>query len=86
MESDAVWVASVNALAVFAGIFLRRGRNWARWLSVGWMAGHVGLSVFHSWPQLLFHAMLLGIMSICLFSRRGSAHFRPRSQRDNFTV
>ena len=75
-ENDAAWVCSVRLLAIVAGAFLLRGQNWARWLSIGWMAWHVGLSGFHELSGLIVHALLLVVIAFFLFRRRASAYFR----------
>jgi len=75
-ENDAVWVCLVRLLAIVAGAFLLRGHNWARWLSIVWMAWHVGLSVFHPWSELIVHASLLVVIACFLFRPRASAYFR----------
>jgi hypothetical protein len=45
---ETVTIALVRVLAIVAGVFMLRGRNWARWLAVLWMAFHAVLSIFHS--------------------------------------
>ena len=32
-----VWVELVRLIAVLAGAFVLRGRNWARWLAIAWI-------------------------------------------------
>jgi len=75
-ENDAVWVCLVRLLAVIAGAFMLRGRNWARWLSIAWMAWHVGLSAFHSLSELIMHSVLLVVFAFFLFRPPASAWFR----------
>ena len=41
---DIVLVELVGLIAVVSGVFMLRGRNWARWLAIAWMAFHVVLS------------------------------------------
>ena len=43
------WVALISfieIIAVVGGVFLLKGRNWARWLMLGWLAFHVVVSAF----------------------------------------
>ena len=75
-ENDAVWICLVRLLAIIAGAFLLRGRNWARWLSIAWMAWHVGLSAFHPLPELIMHSVLLGVFALFLLRPPASAWFR----------
>jgi hypothetical protein len=41
LQSDDLWVLAVRLLAIAYGVFLLRGRNWARWLAIAWIAYHV---------------------------------------------
>jgi hypothetical protein len=75
LENDAAWVGSVRFLAVVAGSFMLRGQNWARWLSLAWMAWHVWLSLFHPWSELILHSVLLVAFAFFLFRPRSSAYF-----------
>ena len=75
-EDDAAWVCLVRLLAIVAGAFMLRGRNWARWLSIAWMAWHVYLSVFHPLSELIMHSVLLVVFAFFLFRPRASAYFR----------
>ena len=56
-------------LAIAGGVGLLRRHNWARWLLVGWMVFHIGLSVLHSVSELLMH--------IVIFIPIGYVLFRP---------
>lgn len=74
---EPVWVLLVRMLAIIAGVFLLRGRNWARWLVVLWLGYHVGLSVLHTAAELVIHALFLAIITFFLFRPRVSSYFRP---------
>ena len=76
LESDAVWASLVRCAAILAGIFVLRGRNWARWLTLAWMAFHVVLSVFHSARQVAVHALLLAVIGYFLFRPEATQYFR----------
>ena len=69
-------VCFVRLLAILCGVFMLRGSNWARWLSLAWLAYHVVLSAFHSRSELLTHALLLAAIAFFLFRPRVSAYFR----------
>ena len=75
-ERDVLWVLVVRLLAIIGAVFLFRGQNWARWLLLIWMAYHVGLSSFHSLPELIMHGLLLAVIAYFLFRRRASIYFR----------
>jgi hypothetical protein len=69
-------VCFVRLLAVVGGAFVLRGRDWARWLLVAWMAYHVALSALHTPVELVMHAVLLVVIAYFLFRPKASAYFR----------
>ena len=75
-ENDGLWICLVRLLAIVAGAFMLRGHNWARWLSVAWMAWHVYLSIFHPLSELIMHSVLLVVFAFFLFRPRVSAYFK----------
>lgn len=72
---ELAWVCLVRLLAIVGAAFMLRGRNWARWLLLVWMAYHVVLSAFHSASQLIMHGLLLIVIAYFLFRRTASAYF-----------
>jgi hypothetical protein len=68
-------VCFVRLLAVLGGVFVLRGRNWARWLVIAWMAFHVALSVLHTPAELATHAVLLALIAWLLFRPKARAYF-----------
>ena len=79
-ENDAIWVLLLRFLAILGGLFLLRGRNWARWLLLVWLAYHVILSAFHSMSELITHSLLFVVIAYFLFRPRVSAYFGTREQ------
>lgn len=75
-KNDALWVCLVRALAVVCGIFVLRGRNWARWAMLAWIAYHAVLSAWHSLGQILMHALLLAVFAWFLLRPKVAAYFR----------
>src|SRR2546426_4292958 len=75
-QYDVVWVCLVRLLAIACGVFMLRGRNWARWLLLIWIAYHVILSGVHSLFQLVVHGLLFAVVAYFLFRPRASAYFR----------
>jgi hypothetical protein len=69
-------VCVIRLLAIVGGVFLLRGRNWARWLLLGWLAFHVFLSIFHAFGELLMHALLLAVLAFCLFRPASTRYFK----------
>lgn len=74
-RTDEIWVLLVRLLAVFCGVFLFRGANWARWLAIAWMAFHVGVSALHSVSQTFVHALFLAVIAWLLFRHSSSVFF-----------
>jgi uncharacterized membrane protein HdeD (DUF308 family) len=73
------WVALISLiriLAVVGGVFLLNGRNWARWLVLGWLAFHVGVSAFHSLSDCIAHAVLSLVVAYFLLTPPDSKYFQ----------
>ena len=49
-----------------------KGRNWARWLLVVWMAIHVAISIGQP-KQLIAHLLIFGFITFLLFRPRAPA-------------
>jgi len=71
-----LWVFLVRLLAILGGVFLLRGRNWARWLLVAWVGFHVALSVLHTPFELLVHGLLFAGLLVFLFRGPAPSYFR----------
>lgn len=67
---------SLRLAAVVGGVWLLRGRDWARWLLVAWMVIHVGISALHSWQQVVMHTAIFVPITYVLFRRAAAAYFR----------
>ena len=67
---------TLRLAAIVGGVWLLRGRNWARWLLVAWMAIHVGISAVHSWPEALMHTAIFVPMIYFLFAGPGRLYFQ----------
>jgi len=75
LHNDALWVELVRILAIVAGIFILRGRNWARWLAMAWVAFHVVISFWHTWSQLAMHALVFALFTFFLFRPSATRYF-----------
>ncbi|HZV60138.1 MAG TPA: hypothetical protein VFF42_07335 [Candidatus Eremiobacteraceae bacterium] len=76
------WVALISLIriiAVVGGVFLLKGHNWARWLMLGWLAFHVGVSAFHSLSDCIAHAVLLLAVAYFLLTPPDSKYFQASS-------
>lgn len=72
---DAIWILSLRALAVVCGVFMLRGSNWARWVTILWLAFHVGIGALHSLPQALVHVGILAVFVYFLFRPEATKFF-----------
>ncbi|HUL34342.1 MAG TPA: hypothetical protein VL128_10700 [Candidatus Eisenbacteria bacterium] len=79
-RSEIFWIELTELLALLFGIFLLRGRNWARWGALAWMAFHVVLSVTEAYRGFAVHLVLLALFAWLLFRPSSSSFFRPVSQ------
>jgi hypothetical protein len=76
-------IYTIGALAVIAGIYMLRGRNWARWLAMGWICFHVIVAAFNQsvgWASigLLIHAVFVALLAWFLFRRESQQWFKPQ--------
>ena len=80
---ELLWIILLNAVAIFAGIFMLRRRFWAAWLALVWMAFHVGISLLDSRQKLVVHSLLFVLIAWLLFRPASRAFFQgePRSLR-----
>lgn len=64
-----------SLITVVAGVFLWRGRNWARWLALAWMALSLGLVFLLLGPVTSFYIKipLFLVMAYFLTTRRAAA-------------
>jgi hypothetical protein len=76
MPQDLILACAVDALALAGGLLILRGRNLGRWLSIGWLAFHVGLSVLHATQDVVVHGVLLVLVVIALTRRDAALYFR----------
>ena len=73
---DRFYVTLTGVLALVSGIFIYKGKSWARWLCIVWMAAHVVLSLWHPWFQLIIHALMLLVLLYFLTWSRSANYFR----------
>jgi hypothetical protein len=75
-QCDGLWIELTEFLAVLAGAFLLRRRNWARWLALAWIAFHVILSVFHPFTEFAVHCVFFAVIAWALFRPESARYFR----------
>ncbi len=72
---EALLVELVEVLAILFGAFMLRGRNWARWLALAWIAFHVILSAFHAFPEFALHALFCAVIAWILLRPIAARYF-----------
>jgi hypothetical protein len=68
-------ISLVGITAVVSGVFLLKGRNWARWLLLVWLAFHVAVSALNSLEGALVHLILLIAIAYFLLTPPDSKYF-----------
>jgi hypothetical protein len=82
LADETLWVCFVRLLAIVGGVGMLRGANWARWLSIAWIAYHVALSAAHSLLEVVVHGVLCAVFAFFLFRPQASAYFRNDRELD----
>ena len=68
-------IALLEMTAIAAGIYLLKGRNWARWLVLIWLAFHVVGRALDSLSSSVPHLLLLIAVGYFLFTPPDSSYF-----------
>jgi hypothetical protein len=76
-----LWILLLRIAAIVAGAFMLRGRNWARWLALVWIAFHLILSFFHSVGEVVIHGLVLAVFGWLLFRPDARAYFSPTAAK-----
>jgi hypothetical protein len=81
-ERDLIWIVVIDTIGIACGVFMLRGKNWARWLTVLWLAGHVALASQFMRQTLLAHLVILALIAYLLIFRPDvREYFRPDRAR-----
>lgn len=80
--AEASWVLALSAVAVACGALLLRRQSWARWLSLAWIAAHVGISFLNSLQEVAIHAVFLILIGYLLFRHDANSWFRHAAGSD----
>src|SRR3989442_14810813 len=75
-QYDIVWISLVRLIAIIGGVYMLLGRNWARWLTLIWLAYHVILSSFHSLAEFAAHSLLFAVFAFFLLRPEATEDFR----------
>jgi hypothetical protein len=54
-----------------------RGRNWARWIALAWIAFHVIVSAFHTVAEFSMHLLFFAAIAWGLFRPEAARYFLP---------
>ena len=76
LQHESIWIELTELLALIAGAFMFRGRNWARWLALVWMAFHVAIS-FPVVRQVVTHSIIFALIAWVLFRPDARRYFTP---------
>ena len=74
MAADDVEVLAIGIAAIVGGVYVLKGRNWARWLLAVWMVFHVAISIGQP-KQFIAHLVIFGCIAFLLFRPGASASF-----------
>lgn len=77
-EHDLYWIVLVDGLGIALGIFMLRGKNWARWLTVAWIGGHAVAVSYFMRRDTLAHLVIFALIAYLLVFRSDvREYFRP---------
>lgn len=80
---DDALIEVTELVAIVCGVFMLRGRNWARWLALAWMAFHVAISFFDSLQKVAVHGLFLVLIAYLLFRPDARDDFEHPEERSN---
>ena len=69
-------VLVVRLIAIVGGAFLLRGKDWARWLAIAWVAFHLVISILHTKEGIIVHAVVLVGFCVLLFLPAANRYFQ----------
>jgi Trk-type K+ transport system membrane component len=79
-QFDDALIELTEVVALVCGVFLLRGRNWARWLALAWIAFHVTISFFDSLQKVAVHGLFLVVIAYFLFRSDARTYFQHREE------
>ena len=74
-------ISLVGILAIVGGVFLLKGRNWARWLVLAWLTFHVAVSALNSMSRSVAHIVLLIAVAYFLLTPPDSRYFKSAQSK-----
>ncbi len=77
---DTLGIELIRLLAIVCGAFMLRGRNWARWVAIGWIAFHVAVSALHTLGEFAVHLVFCAAITWLLLRADAARYFRGRGR------
>jgi uncharacterized membrane protein len=81
LDSWAALISIIEIIALVGGLFLLKGRNWARWMMLGWLGFHVVVGALHSLSDAVAHAVLLLVVAYFLLTPPDSQYFQDSTSK-----
>src|SRR6266550_4543383 len=75
-QYDDALIELTEVIAIVCGVFLLRGRNWARWLPLAWIAADAGFSFSDSLQKGAVHSLFLVVIAYFLFRPDAKTYFQ----------
>jgi hypothetical protein len=79
-HGENAWIFLVELIAILGGVFIIRGKNWARWLALAWMGFHVVISFFDSMQKVAVHIVFFLVIAYSLFRPDARAYFQNQRE------
>jgi hypothetical protein len=79
-EQDLIWVVVIDTIGIACGVFMLRGQNWARWLALAWVGGHVAIVSFYMRQEILPHIVIFALVVCLMFRADVRAYFGHSSK------
>lgn len=79
-EQDLICILAIDTIGIACGAFMFRGQNWARWLALAWVGGHVVIVSFYMRQEILPHVVIFALI-VCLMFRADVRTYFGRSSK-----
>jgi hypothetical protein len=76
-QYDDALIELTELIAIACGVFMLRGRNWARWLALAWIGFHAAFSFLDSLQKGGVHSLMLILIAYLLFRPEAKTYFLP---------
>jgi hypothetical protein len=75
-QYDDALIELTELIAMACGVFMLRGRDWARWLALAWIGFHAAFSFFDSLQRGAVHSLMLILIAYLLFRPEAGSYFQ----------